>query len=242
MVHLLTLTWPVSRPGMLVSAAAPMRAGARPRRQATHISALPAVKIALTALALLSVGALIKYMPIFIWPVLLAAACRCLPSWRQRCWLALGSGLTCLVLVALAYAPFWQGWDTLHNVQDRQAIFTVSWLHGLSWLLTIAGVSDAPARTVAALAGLALLLAGTAWAAWRAWKQPERVVSICFWLLVWIIFACNPTTQAWYFVWPLAIGALQPWRKRTVLAMNLCACAGLLAYVVSSFVIPILGQ
>ncbi len=146
------------------------------------------------------------------------------------------------MLIALAYAPFWRGWDTLHNVQDRQAVFTVSWLHALSWLLTTLGVGFGAARMVAMLVGLALLLVGAAWAAWRAWNQPERVISHCFWLLVWVIFVCNPTTQAWYLVWPLAIGALQPWNKRLVMAMNLCACAGVLAYIVSSFVIPILGQ
>src|SRR3712207_8695333 len=54
-----------------------------------------------------------------------------------------------LPIFALAYAPFWQGWETLHNVRDRQAIFTVSWLHGLRWLLVVAGVGSEPAQTAA---------------------------------------------------------------------------------------------
>lgn len=62
-----------------------------------------------------------------------------------------------------------------------------------------------------------------------------------FWLLLWMIFVCNPTTQAWYLLWPLAIAVLQPWRQRLAWGMTLCAGIALLGYLVSSFAIQMLG-
>jgi hypothetical protein len=197
---------------------------------------------AVGALVLLAIGGLIKYLPLVLGPVLLAAAARRLPSWRQRWRLAWLSALVCLALIVLAYAPFWEGIGTFHNVSDRREVFSVSWLNGLRLLLVAVGAGDEQARTAAVLMGLLLLLAGTAWATWQSWSHPRRVISHVFWLLLWMIFVCNPTTQGWYLLWPLAIAALQPWRARLIGAFNLCACAALLAYVVSSFVVPLVGQ
>lgn len=237
----LALAWPIFLSRRFSPTPALARSDAGHSQVAPAEAVHPAFMLSLSALGLLAVGALIKYIPLFVWPVLLAAACRMLPSWRQRWWLAFLSGLAGLVMVVLAYAPFWDGLGTLHNIGDRRAIFTVTWLNGLRWLLVWFGAADIQAQTTAALVGLACLAAGTAWAIWQAWQRPADIAGHVFWLLVWMILACNPTTQAWYLLWPLAIAALQPWRQRLVWALVFCTGAALLCYIVSSFAIQMLG-
>lgn len=194
---------------------------------------------ALTGLVLLTVGVLVKYLPLFLWPVLMAAALREQPRWRERRHLLLAGGLASLVLVALAYAPFWVGWETLRNFSDRRGVFAISWIAGLWRALVAFGATDEQAQTIAVATGSGLLLLGTLWATWQAWRRPREVSWHILLLTLWFMFACNPAPQPWYIIWPLAFVAIQPWRERMVWGIILCCGCGLLSYVVSAFVAPI---
>ncbi|MFL5803906.1 MAG: hypothetical protein ACJ8CR_19455, partial [Roseiflexaceae bacterium] len=196
----------------------------------------------LLAFLALTAGGLVKFLSLFLGPVLLGAALRRLPSWRARAGLVLLGGLACLVFAVLAYAPFWAGPATFRNVGDRVALYTASWLAVLRAGLAAHGVDKPIAQQIATSIGLALLLAGMAWAAWRAWQAPRAVAAHALWLLLWFLFLCNPWFQPWYLVWPLALAALQPWRVRMLVAVGLLCCTAILGcYVAWSFLRPQLG-
>jgi hypothetical protein len=187
-------------------------------------------------------GALIKFLPLFLGPLFLSAALRQQPSRSARLRLVLWGGLACLVVMVLAYAPFWVGWDTFRNFGDRAALFTATWPAVLQAELIDRGVDKLLAQQSASLIGLWLLLGGTVWSAWRAWRAPDKVAAHALWLLLWFLFVCNPWFQPWYMIWPLALVALQPWRTRLLLAVGLLCCTAMLAcYVAWTFMRPQLG-
>jgi hypothetical protein len=200
------------------------------------------VSRSILAFLALTAGGLVKFLSLFLGPVLLGAALRRLPTWRARARLVLLGGLVCLAVAALAYAPFWAGWATFRNVGDRVALFTASWLAVLQAELALRGVPKGIAQQSATTIGLWLLMGGTGWAAGRAWRRPDQVAGHALWLLLWFLFVCNPWFQPWYLLWPLALTALQPWRARMLLAVGLLCCTSILGcYVAWSFLRPQLG-
>ncbi|MEP7358063.1 MAG: glycosyltransferase 87 family protein, partial [Anaerolineales bacterium] len=76
------------------------------------------------ALALLA-GALIKFIPLLLLPMAVAAALRALPNWRRRLRYGLVTGLAGAALVVAVFAPFWRGGDIL-AIQRRGTLFTAS--------------------------------------------------------------------------------------------------------------------
>ena len=188
----------------------------------------------------LTAGGLIKFLALFLGPVLLGAALRRLGTWRERGRLVLLGGTACAALVALAYAPFWVGWGTLRNFGDRGTLFTASWLAVLQALLSPL-MSKETSQEIAAGLGLGLLLLGMFWATWRAWHAPQNVARHTLWLMLWFLFFCNPWFQPWYLLWALAVAALQPWRSRVAWGVGLFCCTAMLSYVAGSFLLPALG-
>jgi hypothetical protein len=203
----------------------------------------------------LTLGGLIKFLALFFGPILLSAALRRLPTWRERLRLVTLGGLACAVAVAVAYAPFWVGWGTLRNFRDRGTLFTSSWLAVLQAPISLSGVrAIVPTHTLLALVapedrsqriavslGLGLLAFGVLWATWRAWSAPERVAKHALWLLLWFLFLCNPWFQPWYLLWALALLALQPWRRQMAWCVGLFCCTAMLSYLAGVFLLPLLG-
>ena len=78
----------------------------------------------LAVLALIG-GALIKYIPLLLIPIVLALALRDLAGWRTRLRFAAVTSAAAIVLIAATYAPFWHGLETLsierraHSSQPR---------------------------------------------------------------------------------------------------------------------------
>ncbi|MBK9712624.1 MAG: hypothetical protein IPO81_15135 [Kouleothrix sp.] len=202
----------------------------------TLISLLPI----LAALLALAAGGLIKYVAFFFGPVALVAALRRMPGWRARLRLVTLGGLACGALVALAYAPFWAGAQTLQNVRDRRGLYTSTWLAALHAAIAPLFAPDRSAAIVAS-ASLALLLLGIGWAAWRAWRAPDRLVEHMLWLALWFLFVGNTWFQPWYAIWPLALVALQPWRARAAWGVGLLCATALLGYIAGGLLAPALG-
>jgi hypothetical protein len=147
----------------------------------------------------------------------------------------------CLALVAVAYAPFWEGLATLQNVRDRRALYTSSWL-GVARVVLKGFMPEPRAETIVAAASLALLLGGVIWATYRAWSDPDEVAGHMFWLSLWFMFVCNPWFQPWYAIWPTALAALQPQRARAVAGVAVLCVVALASYVVGGLVLPALNM
>jgi alpha-1,6-mannosyltransferase len=204
------------------------------------VGAPPTLARSIAPLLVLTIGGLIKYSALFFGPVTLTAGLRRLPGWRQRLTLLVCGGLACGAVVALAYAPFWAGWETFRNITDRGELVNASWLAVLQPLL-MNWMSKAESQALANLIGLALLMVGVAWATWRAWSAPNDLAGHMLWLLLWFLFVANPWFQPWYLLWALALVAIQPWRAAMVRCVGLFCCTALLSYLAGSFLRPALG-
>ena len=160
-------------------------------------------------LALLA-GSLIKFIPLLLLPIAVAAAMRALPTWRERLRWVLWVGLAATAMALALFAPFWRGGDML-AVHRRATLFTTSLPALAQAQLEPALGVDASQRAVAAVAAL-LAAAAAGYQAWRVWRGRNGHATI--WaathvLLFYLLFACL-WFQPWYALWPLALAALLP--------------------------------
>ncbi len=77
------------------------------------------------AMIALTAGALIKFIPALLLPIIVLAALKQLRAWRARVIFLLSTVAACSFLVATAYAPFWRGGDVL-GLARRSDLFTTS--------------------------------------------------------------------------------------------------------------------
>jgi hypothetical protein len=173
------------------------------------LEALSQRRFTLSALALVG-GALIKFIPILLLPLVMAAGLRALSSGRQRVAFVGVTAAACALFVVAAYAPFWRGGDPL-SLARRSTLFTTS-LPALAQihLEPLLGVESSQ-RLVSALA---LLLTGAVVLvqAWRVWRSPQWTMVVrafAYVLLFYLLVTCL-WFQAWYTMWPLALAALLP--------------------------------
>lgn len=158
----------------------------------------------------LTAGALVKFIPILLVPVVVIAALRLLPGWKSRLRFLVVTGLACALLIALAYASYWRGGDPL-SLERRNQLFTSS-------LLTLAYLqledhwgSEASKEIVARMA-LALTVVVVVAAVWRTWVEKDwlsPIRAMHFILLFYLLFTCL-WFQSWYVLWPLALAAILP--------------------------------
>jgi hypothetical protein len=164
-------------------------------------------------LALLA-GALIKFMPALLLPVILVLAWRNL-AWRARTLYALQVGVGGLLMVVLCYGPFWFGPETL-RAERRSSMYTGSFAtvirQGLAPALD--GKSsetwvDATPNTnrLLSLTTLGLLAIFYAVQVWRLWRQPQTepaLRAMAQVMLFYLIIACL-WFQSWYALWALVL-------------------------------------
>ena len=165
-----------------------------------------------------TVGALLKFIPALLIPMIALVALRELGRRRWLRYLLL-SALLCGGLAVLLYAPYWHGWDTLRTSRRAEmytgSVATVArqwlmpYLDGETDLTTLARYTP---NTSAFLANGTLLLLGLFYLSqlivlWREHDPttPLRSVSriILFYLLV-----ASLWFHAWYVVWLMALVAL----------------------------------
>jgi hypothetical protein len=165
------------------------------------------------AAALLTLGALIKFITVLAWPLVLVLAWRAETSWRRRVVMTVVLAGVSTALVLAAYAPFFASGADLLGIQRRQGMFTSSLPAVLqAQLETPLGVETS--QTLTSGLALGLMLGVVAWralAVWRArdaaWVALVRGTSMI--LLVYLLVAC-PWFQSWYVIWILPLGALLP--------------------------------
>lgn len=175
-------------------------------------------------------GALVKFIPALLLPIIALLALRAL---GLRRWLryALLSAVIGGGLAAAFYAPYWHGVDTLRT-ERRAFMFTGSvWTVARHWLMPMLdGVTDlsAPARQTpisrTLLANGTLLLFGLVYALQFIWlwrdhdpTTPLRVLTRV--MLAYLLIAAL-WFHAWYLIWLVALAALvedTPLRRLTLI-------------------------
>jgi alpha-1,6-mannosyltransferase len=158
-----------------------------------------------TALCLLTVGGLVKYIPFLLIPIAGMIALASLPDLKTRLKFTLVSAVPMLLLVAASYLPFWTGPETL--TLTRRAHLFISSLPTLVFLKLIPYIGlDAAGNYVSTAS--ALLTGGfTLWMAFRAFRAPgwKSFLRYSFYSFMFYLLVACPWFQVWYALWPLAI-------------------------------------
>jgi hypothetical protein len=176
----------------------------------------------LAALAL-TVGALTKFVPGFILPVVLVYSLSRLPTWGRRCRFLAATGLACGLLTPAVMGLFWRGGDML-AAQARLSMLTsslpavveallqprlgaamsVQWVGRLSLLLTGAAVAVAAGAMWRGPASATTQRAAGEEVPWLRAARASTAV-----LLFYLLAACL-WFQSWYTLWPLSLAVLLP--------------------------------
>ncbi len=166
-------------------------------------------RYSLSALALL-VGALIKYIPLLLLPMVLAIALRDLSNQRARLRFAIVTTVAAIALIAVAYAPFWHGSETL-SIERRANLLTTS-LPSLIYFQLKSNVSNDEAIKLVSLTAAGLTVIFSLAMAVRAWRDRSELsfARSAFYLLMFYLLLTCLWFQQWYAVWPLALAALLP--------------------------------
>jgi hypothetical protein len=161
-------------------------------------------------IAALLVGALFKYIPVLFIPAALAIALRDLRTTRSRLRYLGVTAIVSIGLVVLAYAPFWNGFETL-SVARRMNLYTTS-LPAVAYNLLRFSWSTEDAARAVSLAALAITGIAALVMAWRAWRDRSdfsftrsMFALTAFYLLLTVLWF-----QAWYAVWIVGLAALLP--------------------------------
>jgi hypothetical protein len=170
-------------------------------------------------------GALVKAPVGLIAPILFIGV------WRRGRAAAVEGILLSVALALVVYRPFWQGPETL-TILRRTDLFTAS----LASVVRLAvepnlGIADASslARTIsltafAVIAVICLLLAIKA-------ESDADVLRSAYFMLLAALLLLTTWFQAWYVVWPFALGAALA-EPRRHLEVGLLSLGGLLQYFV----------
>jgi hypothetical protein len=158
-------------------------------------------------LAILSlvVGALFKFMPAVLIPAAGLIALQELPDWKQRAWFIVRSTVLSAALIVGAYAPFWQGLETL-SITRRAHLFATTLGSSIYHALIPGLGADQAAALVSPLAAI-LTLGFAVWMGFHILhsKAPDRfalsaMVIFAFYLLVTVLFF-----WPWYTIWLVAL-------------------------------------
>jgi putative effector of murein hydrolase LrgA (UPF0299 family) len=163
----------------------------------------------LTIVALL-IGALFKYIPLLFIPIAVAIALRDLGQTRSRLRYLSVTALVSIALVVLAYAPFWNGLETL-SISRRMNLYTTS-LPAVAYNLLQFNLSaDEAARSVS-LTALAIMAIAALAVAWRAWRDRSDLsfTRSMFLLTAFYLLLTVPWFHVWYAVWIIGLAALLP--------------------------------
>jgi hypothetical protein len=177
----------------------------------------------LLAVLALVLGALVKFVPLLLVPVVVIAALRRQTAWKARWSYLLKTGLAATLLVGLAYAPFWEGASTL-SLSRRMALFSASLPASLYHLLQLWTAKNAAAQIIS-LGALSLTILFVLWRVLRLPIKPHLhhppvwLEEACFDILAFYLLIACLWFQAWYTVWLLGLLPLMSTGARQRLAI-----------------------
>lgn len=164
----------------------------------------------LAVLALIG-GALIKYIPLLLIPIVLALALRDLSDHRARLRFMIITSLATIVLIVIAYVPFWHGVETL-SIERRAQLFTTSLPAVIFFQLQASAPPGAAAAKGVSLIAVGLTALASLVLATRAWRDRSELsfARSAFYLLMFYLLITCLWFHQWYAIWPLAVAALLP--------------------------------
>jgi hypothetical protein len=207
----------------------------------------------------LTLGALIKFLPALLLPLVVLDWMRRRDSWRLRIRVAGASLALAAVITIVLYAPFWDVppgfadlapadqiraiWQgrltTLRNISVRENFLHAAPLATINYALQRAGLDSADVRSRMSLISSGLVLAGVAWQSWHVWARRRPLETAFVGLLLWYIVG-GQWFQPWYLLWLLSTLAIRPQGTRLA-ALWAWMIAAQASYLLQFFVLPQLG-
>ena len=161
-------------------------------------------------------GALVKFMPAMVFPIILVAAMKHHTTGRARVRYLVVTGLACAAMVLLTLIPFWQGPEVLTD-DWRLHLFTTSVpaVVRATLLEYVSAETADPIVSRAAMLVLVLWVAGQGLALWRQapagrGQEWQPYVHACLATMLFYLLAACTWFEPWYTVWPIALAALLP--------------------------------
>jgi hypothetical protein len=164
---------------------------------------------ALAALAQM-LGALVKFIPILLVPLMLLAGFNHQRDWKSRARYTVITIIACAAIAILAYAPFFRGGDIL-GLKWRSNNLTTS-LPALAQVTLLHSMDKDIANEFVSRAALILL---SIWIARELWLNRRSQAVAAFVraslsiLIFYLLVACL-WVQAWYALWLVPLAALVP--------------------------------
>ncbi len=162
------------------------------------------------AVLALTLGTLVKFVPALLLPLVVIIAWRDLPGLRARLRFLFTSGFSALILIVLAYGPFWQGFQVL-GIARRQTMFTTS-ISSMAYYLLRTSLGAVPTGTWITRITAVVTLTFVFWQCFKAWHdlswmsfQRASFNILMFYMLVTIMWFHN-----WYTIWPLGLALILP--------------------------------
>lgn len=187
----------------------------------------------------LVIGALFKFLPAILLPLVVVYGLRQRSSWLARLRFVAAVGSMALVLIVLSYAPYWQGFQTLYNIGVREKFLNAAPLALVTYTLSHWWPIDT-VRPIVSSIGTGLLALGLLWQMWQIWRHGRDLWTASFGLLVWYLTFASQWFQPWYILWLLALIAIRP-RQRTWGWVETWAISGQASYLLQYFILSWLG-
>lgn len=169
----------------------------------------------LAALAIVG-GALVKFIPALVFPVIILAALQHLGGWWARIRYLAVTGLASAAMVAISYGHYWRGGDILG--QDwRTHLFTTS-LATLAKAYLEHQYDPKLADLLISRGAAALIMLWIAWELVRLWRRGsagatfnwEPYVGAGITILLFYLLVTCLWFQPWYTLWAIGLAALLP--------------------------------
>lgn len=181
---------------------------------------------------LLVLSALVKYATLLLVPLFLIYGMAQQPTRRQQFrYVALTAALM-LVVVIVAFAPFWAGANTLQRALMEDQLHSESFSASLHELL-----SGRPTIDLLAAIGRLLFLPVYGYAHWLSRRRPVDLTRGSVLTLFTFLALAAGNVRGWYAIWPVAPAALLPRAAERIwlIVLSFLATAGNLLWLDGPF-------
>ncbi len=163
----------------------------------------------LLAILALVAGALFKFIPVLLIPPALVLALHDIRILRHRLAFLAITTLLSILLIVLAYVPFWEGVKVL-NILRRTQLYTSSLPSTIYYLLLNQHWSKTEVAAIVSRVALGLTLSFTFWKSWKVRKNPtfDEYVEAAIQILLFYLLVTCLWFQNWYSLWPAGLAPL----------------------------------
>jgi alpha-1,6-mannosyltransferase len=173
------------------------------------------------AVVTLSLAVLTKASAALLAPLLMVAVLREQRGWLQRAGVLLGAGSLALVLVLVAYLPFWPPWESLRGVLDELDNRYTYTIAALMRMILREFISVELALAIPRTIGRVVFVSFYLWTMLQVWRRRATVAQAG--LVSFLAYLLTSTSyRIWYPLWLVPLAALDLTRSNRLRTFVLC--------------------